>query len=154
MFFIGYINVKKGDFRQELLQTNKLIFEKKELLKEDLFKNKNGIVWHENNKEISMNGGFYEVVKIEEKGNLKVLYLIKDKKENDLFTSFFLNQNQNKEPLLNFVKLFLNLNYLKTTAFNFDYNPVCTWEKPSYTTVILDSQFSFKKVKPPRFLFI
>lgn len=153
LFFIGYINSKKTDFRKELLQSNISIFEKKEILKADLYKNKNGIVWHENNKEISVNGCFYEVLRIEQKADVSVLYIINDKKENDLFTSYNSVNNTNKAPTLNFVKLFLSLHYLKTENLNLEVDPGKTEKIGICTVYQFHSDFTFKKVKPPRFIF-
>jgi len=138
-----FTDVKKSEFRHDLLKQNLSCFEKKEILKSDLYKDKNGIVWHENNKEIDLNGEFFEVVKIEEHGTSVTLCILKDKKENDLFASYYLSKPDNKEPFLQVVKLFLNLQYLKTENYNLEHKTEYIKQTPHYTAVILNSEYAF-----------
>ncbi len=146
-----YVDLKKSDFRKDLLNSKIEVFEKIEISKNDLYKNKNGVVWHENNKEISTNGNYYEVIKIEETANSNTVYLLNDKSENELFASFYSIQNKKNEPVLHFVKLLLNLTYVQALDVSFDESSVIENVKPVYNLSFYSSQYADKKIKPPRF---
>ncbi len=104
MGFIAFVKTQKKEFRKELITAAKS-FDKKEISKQDLYKNVNGVEWHENNKEISFNGQFYEVVRVDENQSSVIVYIIKDDKENNLFAGYFSKQKKSNDFLANMVKL-------------------------------------------------
>ena len=118
VFFIGFINLKKSEFRSRIL-ANPVSFQETEQIiisENDLFQNKNGIEWLEHNKEICVNGDFFELIKIEDSGKDKILYVIKDKKENELFSAFFSEKSNPNEFIYHFLKITSGLDH--TTYFN------------------------------------
>jgi hypothetical protein len=152
LFFIEYVNFKKSDFRKELLKSNPCLFEKIEISKDDLFKNKNRIAWHNHNKEITIDGVFYEVAKIvDSKNNKKIVFIIRDNIENGILTTYHSNQNKKKEPLFYFVKLLLNMQHEKNINLNFKFNYLSNASHNKYILCYQDSNYKDKIIKPPCF---
>lgn len=111
ILFISFIESQKAEFRQTSIsyptEIKTLRFKAKEL-----FKNKAGLRWQENNTEVILNGTYYEVKTIAIKNGVIEVSLSKDEQENESFDAYFnLNKKSNK-LLFTLLQLFLNQTYL------------------------------------------
>lgn len=147
---MAFVKTQKKEFRKELIAAS-TSYEKKEILKQDLYKNVNGLEWHEHNKEVSINGQFYEVVKIEENKSSAIIYIIKDDKENKLFAGYFAKQKKSNDFMVNMIKLLFSLHYSEdfTNAYSFLKADVEKYR--SFNMAEFFSQYNQKIIKPPSF---
>lgn len=136
--------------RHELIKTSLHFFEKKEISLADLYKNKNGLAWHEKNKEVVIAGEFYEVIKVERQNDKAILFIIKDNEENKLFNSFFSADKKRNDLLCSIVKLLFNLQSEKISQPDLRQQVSIHINLPSFADILFDSQYYFKKTKPPR----
>jgi hypothetical protein len=150
------LNFKKQGFRTELFKTPLVLSNIKtiKILKEDLFKDKNGIEWHENNLEISVQGKFYEICKIVEFGEERIIYAIADEKENELVNSFFMN-NQKESFFL--IDLLGELLFEMVDSINFEFNFDLVFSDnlifPHFNSKFNFADYYSKIIKPPRLTF-
>lgn len=148
---MGYLELKKEDFRSQILKTalKNSNVEQLSILKCDLFKNKNGLEWLENNKEILIEGNYYEVLKLEEKENIIIISLINDKKENKLFSVFFEKNFYHNHLLELILKLHSGLNQANTFAYNCE-DLVCDVKINFYFFNSFKlKKYNSKVIKPP-----
>lgn len=66
----------------------------------DLYRNMPGFEWKEKNRELCINGRYFEVLKIELCNKQAILYLVNDKKENELFRSFYEHSNKKHQGFI------------------------------------------------------
>ncbi|MBI2723167.1 MAG: hypothetical protein HYX39_13420 [Bacteroidetes bacterium] len=118
-FFKVYVECQKTNFRQELISIGSKNMEEIEINTADLYKNKKGVEWHENNKEIAINEVFFEVIKVVSQNNKTILYVIKDEKENNLFASYFNSKQLQNNFLVQLVKIMCGLHLINTCNFEF-----------------------------------
>jgi hypothetical protein len=150
-FFRAYIKSHKSGFRKELLASSSASVEKLTISSKDLYLDKNGIEWHENNKEISVLGKFYEVIKVDKGTGSTTLYLIKDDKENELFTSFFSKKIKGNDFLFYLVKLVFGIHLNAVFQYDFPKRTDVTIDSPRFAKIFSDSKFHTERIKPPRF---
>ena len=112
--FQSYLHSKKIEFRQASLVSNDKVVQKLVIPTENLYKDVKGIEWKDKNKEVVYNGDFFEVIKIERKGNLAELYLVEDKQENSLFAAFIKDSKQ-QDDATKCIHFFMTLNFLSST---------------------------------------
>ena len=153
LFFISYISSQKTIFRSELIKHSIAEAKTVELKKTDLFKNKNGYVWKEHNKELAINGVYHEVVCVKLSGDKAFVTILEDKEENRLFLSFFAHNKNKNNFLTDFIKILSNLTFLNHPEFNLKAHN----SKPriflSFDSVTL-SDFHPQLIKPPKSFFI
>lgn len=148
ILFTAFLSSNKIDSRLTSI-TNYTGVSLVEVDKQDIYKNKNGIVWHDNNKEIEFDGTFYEVVYTRSLKYKVKVYVIKDEKESNLIASFYKDLKKNKTNLFNFFSFLFSLNFL-SKGFNFNMmQPESGASK--YLSKILFSLFNFHSdlIKPP-----
>jgi hypothetical protein len=152
LFFISYIKVQKCDFRKQLISENSTKVVEVKFSNDDVFINKNGFEWKEQNKELVINGEYHEVVSIKKFKDHTVVSIISDKAENSLFKKFFSANKGIHKDFSDLIKLLLNLTYsgdnaaiqirsvskeiFNTYRFNFHFS---------------DSEFLLKQIKPPQY---
>lgn len=152
LIFTAFICFKKSDFRNELLKSNITFKEIKQISvqEEDLFKNKNGIEWKEQNKEILLNGNFYEIIKIESNSNKKIITIVEDNKENELFASFFSHHSNNHIFFYNLLKISFGLDELHNFDYNFNQTVSRIFTSSIYIDKFIQSDFLESLIKPPQ----
>ena len=154
LFFVSYIQVQKSTFRQQIVSSHSEELVKLNFQEKDLFQDKNGFEWKEKNKEILMDGNYYEVMKIEKCGDHVEVSMIADKIENALFQNYFkLNKNlQNTNT--NLIHLLLNLTYLNT-IFQIDLRHYFQERIEQLIFVRFREQnYVLKSIKPPQKFFL
>lgn len=109
--FSAAIKIQKRQFRQTVLAYQKDELKQMRFDADDLYKNSKGIEWKENNKEVVLNGNYYEVVSIEKKENVFLVNMIEDTKENELFKNFF-EQTDHKGQLADCILFLLGMNFV------------------------------------------
>lgn len=111
--FVSFIQLKKADFRQELLIKNVSNLIRIEMDRKQLFKDTKTISWKDENKELVLNGKFHEVVSIKDSCGLAIVTLIEDEQENHLFSHFFSLQNKDPNSFASQFSIFLNFYFLQ-----------------------------------------
>lgn len=121
--------------------------------KDDIFENKNGLEWKENNKELVIGGLYHEVVSIQSFKNYSLVYVKIDDKENKLRKDFFdcNNEiNEDGEGGEGGLDFFLDLDYLdvkhQLSLISYEQDELLRIRKDQF----YDFQFYLKKIKPPR----
>lgn len=145
--FKTYLKSQKKIFRQQLITASSHLVEQKKVSKDCLFKNANGIEWHENNKEISINGTFYEVLKVEEVNDSAIIYVIKDEKENALFAGYFEKQNKNNDFIISMIKILFGLNHYNPDMIASGNNSTVNY--PRFNIAEFFSVYPSEIIKPP-----
>jgi hypothetical protein len=152
LFFISYIQEQKFDFRQQLISETNLKVIEVEFSNEDLYKNKNGFEWKEENKELVIDGVYYEVVSVKINKDHAVVSVINDKAENTLFKKFFCANKGIHKDFSDLIKLLLNLTYFGDNTpiqiKSFSKEIVNTYR---FYYQFSDSEFLLKQIKPPQF---
>lgn len=153
LLFISYAESQKTVFRAELLQNQLLKTKTLRISPEDLFVNKNGMIWKENNRELLLDGIYHEVVALKHLDNVVLVCLAEDEEENRLFEKFF-RLNTNKSPFL--VELFKLL-----SAINFTHQAspsICLFSSPAIPydqeQVLTLKNHSTELIRPPKNFFI
>jgi hypothetical protein len=114
------VKYQKKEFRQTVLLQNRHEMEKITMKAGDLYRDVQGIEWKESNKELVIKGKYHEVVAIEKNGKEFVVYIIADTRENELFRSFFDNDNNNH--FAESITLLLSLTFITPAPVEFDEN--------------------------------
>ncbi len=109
--FSTAIKIQKKQFRQTVLAHQKDELKQICFNADELYKNCKGIEWKENNKEVVMNGNYYEVISIEKKENIFLVNIIEDTKENELFKNFF-KQTDRKGQLADCILFLLGMHFV------------------------------------------
>ena len=150
LFFISYIKVQKHNFRDQLIKESKNEVFEVQLAENDLFMDKPGFDWKENNKELVIDGVYHEVIAIKKSNGKAIVFLIEDKAENTLFKNFFCANKGIHKDFADLIKLLLNLNYHQdnnTVSFKqTDLKPQLIRSEIQFT----DQKFFLKQFKPPR----
>ncbi len=149
--FRSFTKSQKASFRQELLLQNKKEIIFIELATQDLFKDKDGLEWKDENKELTINGQYHEVLKLVKKGASTLVYLIADKKESELYANYFQTQNSNNGTY-HFLKLFLSLQYYCPDAKNTFIIPVAEIFKLPILSPSLQKGLAKDFFIPPRLI--
>ena len=154
LFFVSYIHLQKSNFRQQIVNSNYKELVKLNFQEKDLFIDKNGFEWKEKNKELLLNGSYYEVIKIEKLKDHVEVSVIADKAENLLFETYFkLNKNLH-DSNTNLINLLLNLTYLNT-PFQIDLRHYFQKIIEPVTFVHFTEQnYVLKSIKPPQNFFL
>ena len=102
--FTALIKLQKGEFRERAIslgssKSRQIIFSAA-----DLFKDTKKLEWRESNKEILLEGRYYEVVSIQKHGDVYIANITEDLWENDLFELFF-NELMENDDLNDFVEM-------------------------------------------------
>lgn len=145
-----YIKCQKTNFRNELICKGSSSLEEIEISTTDLYKNKKGVEWHENNKEIIINETFFEVIKVISKKDITVLQVVKDEKENKLFASYFNNKLINKDFLVQLIKIMCGLHLVNTCNYDFKFfeNFKCLLNHVNHFN--LGIELHLRLIKPPQ----
>jgi len=151
-FFRAYIKLKKSDFRKEIAVSFSSKLEKVEMDKCDLYRDKNAVEWVDENKEVVINGKFYEVISIVVSGNKAVISITKDEQENRMFSSFFSHQSENNVLLFNILKLIQGATINSVLSYNFIQGNEVANPQPIYKKGFITHQYFFKLIKPPRYI--
>lgn len=153
LIFISYAESQKTVFRAELLQKQLLQTKTLRVSPENLFLNKNGMTWKENNRELLLNGVYHEVVALKRLKNVVLVYLVEDEEENRLFEKFFA-LNKKKSPFL--VELFKLL-----SAINFTHQDsafICLFSSPALPYQVEEflnlKNHSTELIRPPKNFFV
>lgn len=151
LFFISYIKVQKHNFRDQLIKESKNeVFEVK-LAESELFIDKPGFDWKENNKELVIDGVYHEVIAVKKNNGKAIVFLIEDKAENTLFKKFFSANKGIHKDFADLIKLLLNLTYLDNNNA-LALIKVEISDRLNVTDLLFeDFKFYLKQIKPPRF---
>ena len=153
LFFISFIHLEKSNFREQLVKGNSGEIHKLFFSEADLFKNKNGFEWKENNKELVVNGIYHEVIGLVKKNGHYIVLVLNDQIENTLFQKYFALNKPIQENDLSIIKHFLNLTYLNS-HFSFELkNPGFEIKQKIKETTFNCNCYSLKITQPPEALF-
>lgn len=118
--FVIYVQMNKSGFRsQTFIQSNTIT--KFRCASEDLYKNKNNLVWKDDNKELEVNGVLHEVVYIQMIKSTAVIYVMNDENENSLITKFHKTLGNHHNNLAKLFHLLFQLNFF-TNFSGFDFS--------------------------------
>jgi hypothetical protein len=148
VFFISYIELNKSDFKEQLKLSQKQLTEL-EFSARDLYIDKAGIEWKENNNEVVINGVFYEIIQIKKTDQKIIVSVIADKKENELFQNYFAFNKNAQSGSLNIIKLLLTLNYVSPSFEILLSNPPATANRAPAGIPFTENDYHNKSVKPP-----
>jgi hypothetical protein len=154
VFFISYVKSQKTEFRKQLLEQNAGETKVLKFNQHQLFKDGNGFEWKENNKELVINGTYYEVISIKKNTAAYTVILIEDKEENVLFKSYFHLNKKAKNTLKDMSELLLVVNYLQNT---FEYNLKQNHQNICYlpfNRLFTAESFKANLLKPPALFLI
>mgnify|MGYP000988032837 FL=1 len=149
--FISYVHLNKSEFRAKALHyySGKII--ELEYSLADLYKNNNNTEWHENNKEVEINGIFYEVIYTKIVGSKARIFVISDEDENRLFHEFARSKNNANHHFTEMFSFLFSLNYLDNFPTNEINNPEIFLKPVLSDFLFLDFHYYLKEIKPPRF---
>jgi hypothetical protein len=149
--FVSFIHFKKSDFKKTSsfsASTNCITLK---ISTENLYKNHAGISWEDDNKEIVLNGKFYDIKRIFLKGNYTILFVISDASETVAFLNYFANDKPLKNSLINLLKFLGDFQF--TLSYSYLFYPI------NYNANSFSERFNFYKfkyfscsIKPPQFL--
>ena len=113
IFFKTYIKANKEEFRKKTLSrsNSKLLTLTLEL--KDLYVNKNGIEWEDDNKEIVAGNTHFDIVTIKLNKKSAEIILIEDRDENSLFAKHLSTSKERSKQLADISGFLLNLIYLQ-----------------------------------------
>ncbi len=152
IFFISFVQSQKTNFREDVLHKNQNLVSEIKFLNTDAFVNKNGYEWHENNKELVVNGFYYEVISVIKLKNSVLVKVIADKNENDLFKNFYSLNNNTKQGCIHLVKMLLSFVYVcNSTIIQIAPSVFNLSTKAQSNTQFLDFYYFLKQIKPPQF---
>ena len=113
VIFSACIQLQKPHFRQEaLLQSTGKDVRLFKIPLSALFVDGSGIEWKDRNKEVVIEGKFYEVITVIRKAGHADLFLIEDKGENDLFVEFFRDGDISKQRAFTLAGLLFGANFI------------------------------------------
>jgi hypothetical protein len=95
--FISYVNSQKAEFRNSILKEKHHDLKSLHMPAVELFRDGKSLEWKENNKELVVNGVYYEVLQVKDSAGIGIVILVEDKNENQLFAKYF--NLQEKEPI-------------------------------------------------------
>lgn len=78
---------------------------------EELKRDGNGIVWHDNGNELEVENTYYEVINIKSEKNLVTIQLLKDKTETELFFNFLKLNKEKSDLLISFFQMLFGSNF-------------------------------------------
>jgi hypothetical protein len=149
LIFISYINSQKSSLRQTALFDASEQSERMEMSLNSLYKDVNGFIWTENNRELVVNGIYYEVIKVVVDGDNAFVSIVKDSKENSLLSDFFRSAKNSDNLLFHVVKLIMNMNF--EASVNFEFTSFFSTLKNSFSNVILNELLTdLRFIKPPQ----
>lgn len=67
---------------------------------DELYKSRSGFEWKEKNRELCIKGRYYEVLKIKVLKNKVIIHIVSDKKENELFRSFYEHSGKKQQGFI------------------------------------------------------
>jgi hypothetical protein len=148
LLFSLYIYNKKSQFRTEALKTLGKEMVPYTIDASELYHDKPGIEWKDDNKEVVICGVFYEVVSISLHDNIAEIRLVEDKKENELFGRFLLSGNENREQLSELGKIVFGFNYCESGKAA-TFNTASTVIRHASGTNIYPTGHGFLQERPP-----
>jgi hypothetical protein len=151
IFFISYIKVQKHNFRDQLIKESKSEVFEVQLAEGDLFIDKPGFDWKENNKELVIEGVYHEVIAVKKINGKAFVSLIEDKAENTLFKNFFCANKGIHKDFADLIKLLLNLTYLENNNSLGLIKVEVSAQLNVADLLFEDFKFYLKQIKPPRF---
>lgn len=113
LFFISYIQFQKSNLRAQLLTDKSAEILRLTFAENDVYEDQKGFEWKENNKELVINGKYFEVLKTEKVNGKIIVSVLADKAEDELINAFFDSKKNSDTDFVNLLKDFLNLTYLK-----------------------------------------
>jgi hypothetical protein len=152
LIFISYSGSQKSVLRQAALFDASQQAEIKEMAFNSLYKDLNGFTWTENNRELIVNGVYYEVIKVVVSGDKAFVSVIKDTRENNLFSDFFKSMKKSDNLLFHVVKLIMNMNF--EASGNFEFTSFYSTLKKSFTNELFSELLTdLRFIKPPQVSF-
>lgn len=98
LLFAGYMQIEKTAIRRDISNRREHAYQYLRCSKKDLYHSTGSITWKDHNKEVVIDGTFYEIVAISNNRDTCILKLEKDDFETSLFDAFLkLHDKLNKE---------------------------------------------------------
>ncbi|PBQ34738.1 hypothetical protein CNR22_24165 [Sphingobacteriaceae bacterium] len=150
LVFMGFLESQKPAFRNYIIlnQLSKTVSIK--LASEDLFKDKNGLYWQDDNKELVKSGSYFEIVCIKLIKDSAVVFILEDANETRLFQKFFCLTTTNTSLLVEFIKLLSNLSFLSFEDISLKHF-FSLIKKQNTHIFFKPQQFHAELIKPPKF---
>lgn len=149
LFFISSIRLQKSEFRRQLIESSDKQIIQLEIDAKELFKDKAGLEWKKNNKELLVNGEYHEVIGLKKINGKIIVSIIEDKAENELFKKYFGLNNKVNSGLADLIKLLLNFNCV---SVSFDTKVLREYRtcNPLVTKLLFtETDFKLRLIKPP-----
>lgn len=113
---MGYMQFQKEGFRKQLLLEASQKFTVLTVPLNELFKNKAGVEWKDKNKELVLNGHFYEIITYKVKNDVAEINLLADEAETNLFNSYFAQHHTNKNSNWQLLLALLSINLIEQSS--------------------------------------
>jgi hypothetical protein len=114
VFFISYVRSQKTEFRRTVIANGLHHLKRIEFPAAELYKNKNGFEWKENNRELVIDGKYFEVISVINTDNLSVVLVIEDSEENELFKKYLTLNKTIQGKYKHLTILFLDFSFIGT----------------------------------------
>ncbi len=97
MIFTATVKFHKRAYREAVLKQDHKNAKQLFISPGNIYKDMNGLVWKENNKEVVIAGQYHEVLSVIKNTDGYIVNIIEDKMENNLFRNFFDKSNASKK---------------------------------------------------------
>lgn len=149
--FISFIEFEKPILKTEASNNSQTIT--KQIAANELYANKGGFEWKDNNSEVVINGLYYEVIEIKHSRNGYELLLRSDINESNYFETYFgvEEDEDEKEKNLSLFQLLFQL-FLITDGHENFFNGITSLL--NYPNLIIDFKMNdhlHRLIKPPSF---
>jgi hypothetical protein len=149
--FVRYAKLQKRHFRSEMLKRGGKDVFAYTLEESALYKDRGGIEWEEEGKELVINGKYHEIIQITCKNGMASLFLIRDDLENKLFADHFNLNNSNPTSLPGTLLHIMGLLFVHGLHDEFIVPEIQILDFLKGETPFALSSYSRKLIKPPMF---
>lgn len=112
ILFHAYIYFQKEEFRETTLSKSKRDAVRLLFGVNDIYKNTNGVEWKELNKEVVVDGIYYEIISVKKGSTYYEVMAIEDDEENRLCQNYFTFEKASKDKLNKQLLSFMFLTYI------------------------------------------
>lgn len=148
--FTGYVHLQKEQLVRTALSSRNARLTTLTLNKDQLYRNGPGREWREHNREIVLDGRYFEVKEVLVEDSLARLVLIEDQEENRLVSQFFEQDQQAKSQLGHLLLLIMSMQCLPEDAVSVTAcsSPSIKYHQTPHSQ--LPEKFNAELLQPPR----
>ncbi len=149
--FTAYLEFQKADFRTQLINSKEAHVLQLKFKAGDIFNDKDGYEWKENNNELVINGNYYEVVSVTKVKDTYTVKIISDAAEDTLFQTYFSLNNDVNKGYTDLIKLLLDLNCIDENYYDLLNHDLTRSHSKIYASIqFIESSHFLKQIKPPQ----